>query len=51
MIYLMLELRFKSLHIVSSFVGKEQGVALVEEYAKNPYILCWSNVMNKFILW
>jgi hypothetical protein len=28
----MLDLRYKSLHIVSSFVGKEQGVALVEEY-------------------
>jgi hypothetical protein len=32
MIFLMLDLRYKSLHIVSSFVGKEQGVALVEEY-------------------
>jgi hypothetical protein len=28
----MLDLRFKSLHILSSFVGKEQGVAFVEEY-------------------
>jgi hypothetical protein len=32
MISLMLDPRFKSLHIISSFVGKEQGVALVEEY-------------------
>jgi hypothetical protein len=34
MIFLMLYPRFKSLHIVSSFVGKEKGVALVEEYDK-----------------
>jgi hypothetical protein len=32
MISLMLDPRFKSLRIVSSFVGREQGVALVEEY-------------------
>jgi hypothetical protein len=32
MISLMLDPRFKSLPIVSSFVGKEQGVALVKEY-------------------
>jgi hypothetical protein len=32
MISLMLDPRFKSLHIISSFVGKEQGVALVEKY-------------------
>jgi len=29
MIYLMLNPRFKSFHIIYSFVGKEQGVALV----------------------
>jgi hypothetical protein len=34
MISFMLNLRYKSLHIVSSFVRKEQGVALVEEYDK-----------------
>jgi hypothetical protein len=32
MISLMLNLRFKNLHIISSFVGHEQGVYLVEEY-------------------
>jgi hypothetical protein len=32
MISLMLDPWFKSLHIVSSFVGREQGVTLVEEY-------------------
>jgi myosin-crossreactive antigen len=32
MIPLMLDPRYKNLCIVSSFVGREQGVALVEEY-------------------
>jgi hypothetical protein len=32
MVFLMLDPRFKSLCIVSSFVGREQGVVLVEEY-------------------
>jgi hypothetical protein len=32
MISLMLDPRYKSLCIVSSFVGKEQGVAPIEEY-------------------
>jgi hypothetical protein len=32
MIFLMLDSRFKNLHILSSFVGREQGVVLVEEY-------------------
>jgi hypothetical protein len=44
MIFLMLDPRYKSLHIVSSFVGREQGVAIVEEY--DPYILCWSILMS-----
>ncbi len=32
MICLMLDPTYKNLHIVSSFVGREQGVVLVEEY-------------------
>jgi hypothetical protein len=32
MISLMLDLRFKRHHIISSFVGREQGVVLIEEY-------------------
>ncbi len=32
MISLMLDPRYESLHIKSSFVGREQGVALLEEY-------------------
>jgi hypothetical protein len=34
MIFVMLEPRFKSLQILSSFVGWEQGVSLVEKYDK-----------------
>jgi hypothetical protein len=34
MISLMLDPKLKSFHIISSFVGREQGVALVEEYDK-----------------
>jgi hypothetical protein len=30
----MLDPRFKSLCIISSFVGKEQNVALIQEYVK-----------------
>jgi hypothetical protein len=32
MIFLMLDPRYKNLCIISSFVGREQGVVLVEEY-------------------
>jgi hypothetical protein len=38
---LMLDLRYKSFRIISSFIGMEQGVAFVEEYDKKPYILSW----------
>jgi hypothetical protein len=48
LISLVLELRFKSLCIISSFVGREQGIALVEEYDKNPMLV---NAMNICILW
>jgi len=29
-----------------SFIGHEQGVAIIEEYDKNPYIICihWLNL-------
>jgi len=39
MISLMLDPKYKSLRIVSSFVGREQGVALVEEYDKKSLYL------------
>ncbi len=39
MISLMLNPRFKSFHLVSSFVGREQGVALVEEYERKSLCL------------
>jgi hypothetical protein len=38
MLSLMLEARFKSLHLMSSFIGYEQGVAIIEEYdARSSY--------------
>ncbi len=32
MLYLMLDLIFKSLHLISSFVGQEEGVRIVNGY-------------------
>jgi hypothetical protein len=32
--FFMLDPRFKNLHLVSSFIGLEQGKAIVEEYDK-----------------
>jgi hypothetical protein len=32
MLCLMLDIRFKSFHIVSSFIGHEKGVSIVEKY-------------------
>ncbi len=39
MIFLMLNPRFKNLHIVSSFVGRKKNVNLVEEYDKKSLYL------------
>jgi hypothetical protein len=38
MISLMLDPRYKSFHITSSFVGREQNVALVEEYDRKSFL-------------
>jgi hypothetical protein len=35
MIFSTLDPRFKKFHIISSFVGREQGVVIVEEYDRN----------------
>jgi len=32
MLFLMLDLKFKSLCLVSSFVGRKEGVSIVDEY-------------------
>jgi hypothetical protein len=37
MVFLTLDLRFQSLHLVSSFIGCEQSKAIVEEY-DNKYL-------------
>jgi len=34
MLFLMLDPRFKTFHLVSSLIGREQGKAIVEEYDK-----------------
>jgi hypothetical protein len=39
MIFLMLDPRYKSLHIICSFVGREQGIALIEEYNRKSLYL------------
>jgi hypothetical protein len=39
MISLMLDPKYKGLHIVPSFAGSEQGVALLEEYDKKSLYL------------
>jgi hypothetical protein len=35
MLSLMLDPRFKSIHLISSFVGREEGVSIVDEYDKS----------------
>jgi hypothetical protein len=32
--------KFKNLDLVASFIGHEQGVAIVEEYDKKFYVSC-----------
>jgi hypothetical protein len=39
MLSLMLDHRFKNLHLVSSFIGLEQGKAIVEEYDRKTLYL------------
>ncbi len=39
MTFLMLDLKFKNFYIISSFVRREQGVVLVEEYDKKSLYL------------
>jgi hypothetical protein len=51
MISLMLDLRYKGLRIISSFVGRSNVLLLLRNMIGNPYILYWSNVMNICILW
>jgi hypothetical protein len=49
MVPLMLDPRFKSLHIISSFVGRDQEV-VVKEYDEKSLYLMLVNVMNICIL-
>ncbi len=48
---LMLDSRFKRVCFVISFIGREQGVAIVENMIANPYIPCCWSVITICILW
>jgi hypothetical protein len=41
MLSLMLDPRFKSLHLIFSFVGLEECVSILDEYDRKPCILCF----------
>jgi hypothetical protein len=34
MFFLMLDLRFRTFHLISSFIGREQGKVIIEKYDK-----------------
>ncbi len=50
MFSLLLNLRFKNFHLMSSFIGREQGVVSIEEYIKNLSIPCCCSVITICIL-
>jgi hypothetical protein len=41
MLYLMLDFKFKTIHLVSTLICCEQGKAIIEEYDKNLCFLCF----------
>jgi hypothetical protein len=51
----MLDPTFKSLHLLSSFVGQEEGVSIVDEYDRRTLypmpLMCYYHVhtMTKFV--
>jgi hypothetical protein len=55
MLSLMLDLRFKSVRLISSFVGQEEGVNIVDEYDKRTsypmFLKCYHHfhLMTKFV--
>jgi hypothetical protein len=55
MLSLMLDPRFKSLHLIFSFIGREEGISIVDEYDKRtlyPMLLkCYHHLhpMTKFV--
>jgi hypothetical protein len=44
----MLDPRFKTLHLVSSLIGHEQGKAILEEYDKKIFISYVSKMLLSF---
>jgi len=51
MFSLMLDPRFKTLHLVSLLIGHEQGKAIIEKYEKFFCFLCFLNVIIICIFW
>jgi hypothetical protein len=55
MLFLILDLRFKSLCLISSFVGQEEGVSVVDEYDRRIlypiFLKCYHHLhpMTKFV--
>jgi len=55
MLSLMLDLKFKNLHLIASFVGQEEGVNIVDEYDKRTlypmFLKCYHHLhlMTKFV--
>ncbi len=47
---LMLDPRFKNLHIILLLLERNKVFLLLKNMIRCPYILCWSNVMNICIL-
>jgi hypothetical protein len=43
MLFLIIDPRFKNLHLISSFVGQEEGVSIVDEYDSNTLYLMLLN--------
>ncbi len=51
MLSLMLDPRFKTFHLVSSLIGCEQGITIVEKYDNFLNFLCFLNVIIICIHW
>jgi hypothetical protein len=48
MLSLMLDPRFKSFRLVSSFLGREEGVNIVDEYDKKNFVSYAFKVLSSF---
>jgi hypothetical protein len=51
MLSLMLDPRFKTFHLVSTLIGRKQGMAIVEKYDNFLNFLCFLNFIIICIHW